>query len=226
MTYGGGTSQLTECHRIHGQPRGAPRGCPCTGIYQDIKMHVQTCLTCQQWKWSPTKPTPLSPLPIPECPNWRIHADLFGPMLAADSNKKFVLCITDAFTKYTVITSIQNKNAETVADAIFKEWFCKFGIPAQIHTDGWKKFVNKLAAEMMELLNVAHTKTSPAHPQCNSQVEVFKTVKKYLASFVDDTALNWERFLPALWLSYNTSYNCQNSIRAVIQRKSTAPIIS
>ncbi len=61
---------------------------------------------------------------------------------------------------------------------------------------------------MMELLNVAHTKTSPAHPQCNSQVEVFnKTVKKYLASFIDNTALNWETFLPALSLSYNTNYH-------------------
>jgi len=129
-------------------------------------------------------------------------------MLTADSNKKFVLCITDAFTKYAVVTSIQNKNAETVADAIFKEWFCKFGIPAQIHTNGGKEFVNKLSAEMMELMNVSHTRTSSAHPQCNSQVEVFnKTVKKYLASFVDDVALNWETFLPALALSYNTSYH-------------------
>ncbi len=60
---------------------------------------------------------------------------------------------------------------------------------------------------MMELLNVAHTKMLPAHPQCNSQVKVFnKTVKKYLASYVDETALNWE-FLPALALSYNTSYH-------------------
>jgi hypothetical protein len=88
-------------------------------------------------------------------------------MLTTDSNKKFVLCITNAFTKYAVVTLIQNKNAETVANTIFKEQFCKFRIPAQIHTDGGKEFVNKLSAEMMELLNVAHTKTSPAHPQCN-----------------------------------------------------------
>jgi hypothetical protein len=127
-------------------------------------------------------------------------------MLTADSNKKFILCITDAFTKYAVVTSIQNKNAETVADAIFKEWFCKFGIPA--HMDGGKEFMNKLLVEMMELMNVSHTRTSPAHPQCNSQVEVFnKTVKIYLVSYVDDTALNWETFLPALALRYNTSYH-------------------
>jgi hypothetical protein len=36
------------------------------GLYQDIKMNMQTCLTCQQRKKSPMKPTPLSPLPIPD----------------------------------------------------------------------------------------------------------------------------------------------------------------
>jgi IS30 family transposase len=126
-------------------------------------------------------------------------------MLTADSNKKFVLCITDAFTRYAVVTAIANKEAETVADAIFKDWFTKFGIPVQIYTDGGKEFVNKLLAELFQLLNVHHTKTSPAHPQCNAQVEVFnKRVKKFLQSFVDNTTLNWET---ALAISFNTSYH-------------------
>jgi hypothetical protein len=127
-----------------------------------------------------------------------------------DANRKlaYILCMTDAFTKYAVVTSIPNKDAQTVAKAIFEQWFCKFGIPAQIHTDGGKEFVNKLLTELCELLNVQQTKTSPYHPQCNAQVEVFnKTVKKYLASYVDETTLNWEEFLPALMLAYNTSYH-------------------
>jgi hypothetical protein len=95
-----------------------------------------------------------------------------------------------------------------VADTIYRDWFAKFGIPAQIHTDGGKEFVNKLSAELFQLLNVWHTKTSPAHPQCNAQVELFnKNVKKFLQSFVDDTTLNWETFLPVLAISYNTSYH-------------------
>jgi hypothetical protein len=71
--------------------------------------------------------------------------------------------------------------------------------------DGGKEFVNKLSVEFFQLLNVSHTKTS----QCTqyTQVEVFnKTVKKFLQSFVNDTILNWKMFLPALALSYNTSY--------------------
>jgi len=78
----------------------------------------------------------------------------------------------------------------------------------QIHTDGGKEFDNKLSNKLFTLLNIKHTKTTLAHPQCNVQVEVFnKTVKKYQVSFVDDTALNWENFLLALMLSYNMSYH-------------------
>ncbi len=84
---------------------------------QDSECHQNYCLRCQQRK-STNKRTPLAPLPIPDHPNLRIHADLFGPMLTADFNKKFVLCITDTFTKYAVVTAIANKEAEMVADAI------------------------------------------------------------------------------------------------------------
>jgi transposase InsO family protein len=175
---------------------------------QDLEHHQNFCLRCQQRKKSTNKRTPLVPLPIPDHPNLRIHPELFGPMLIANSNKKFVLCITDAFTKYAVVTAIANKEAETVADALHRDWFAKFGIPAQIHTDRGKEFVNKLSAELFQLLNVRHTKTSPTHPQCNAQVEVlYKTVKKFQQSFVDDKTLNWETFLPALAISYNTSYH-------------------
>jgi len=110
--------------------------------------------------------------------------------------------------KYALVTAVENKEAKTLVKAIFNEWFCKFGILAQIHTDGGKEFVNKLLNELFTLLNIQYTKTTPAHPQCNAQVEVFnKTIKKYLASFDDNITLDWENFLPALMPSYNTSYH-------------------
>jgi len=122
-------------------------------------------------------------------------------MITVDSNKKFVLCITDAFTKYAVVTAIVNKDAEMVADAIYRDWFAKFGIPAQVHTP-------------------TAAKTSPAHPQCKAQVEVFnKRVKMFLQSFVDDTTLNWETYLPALAISYNTSYSFYDSNNSILEKK-------
>ena len=118
------------------------------------------------------------------------------------------MCITDAFTKYAEVIAIPDKQAETVSNEIFTNWICRFGSPLQIHSDGEKEFCNKLSDELYDLLDIKHTKTSPAHPQCNSQVEVFnKTVAKYLSSFVNTSTLDWEQYIPALMFAYNTSYH-------------------
>jgi hypothetical protein len=86
-------------------------------------------------------------------------------MITADSNKKLVLFITYAFTKYAVVMAISNKDAETVADPIYNEWFFKFGIPTQIHMDDRKELVKKLSAEHFQLLNICHTKTMRSSPK-------------------------------------------------------------
>ena len=88
--------------------------------YSHVLKHTQTCLRCQQRKTSRAKQPPLAPLPIPDQPNIRIHADLFGPMVNAEHKNAYILCITDAFTKYAVVAKIDNKEAETVARAIFE----------------------------------------------------------------------------------------------------------
>jgi hypothetical protein len=100
---------------------------------QDIERHQAFCLRCQQRKKSTNKRTPLAPLPIPDRPNLQIHADLFGPMLTADSNKKFILCITDAFTKYAMVTAIANaqvevfQNREKILAIVHRRHYFKLG---------------------------------------------------------------------------------------------------
>ncbi len=59
-------------------------------------------------------PELLSPLPQCTEPNQRIHADLFGPLKTLDGYKKFILCVTEAFTKYVELVLLPNKEALTV----------------------------------------------------------------------------------------------------------------
>ena len=48
----------------------------------------------------------------------------------------------------------------------------------------------------------------PAHPQCNAQVENFnKPIKEYLAPYIHDDSLDWEKFSPAMNYAYNTSFH-------------------
>jgi len=137
-----------------------------------------------------------------------VYADLFGPLKTSDSGKKFILCMTDALTKYVELVPLPNKEANTVANAIFDKWYCHFGAPLDIVTDQGKEFCAKLSDELFKRLGTNHLTTLPHHPQCNSQAEVAnKTIAKYLASFCDNSTLDWELYLAPLMFSYNTSFH-------------------
>ena len=115
--------------------------------------------------------------------------------------------MTDAFSKIAVVVPIPDKEASTVAQMILNHWVYRFAPLAQIHTDGGKEFVNKLPAKLFAILDIQHTKTTPAHPQCNAQVENFnRRIKDYLSPYLHDHTLDWEKFLPAMEFAYNTSY--------------------
>jgi hypothetical protein len=179
------------------------------GMDKDIQEHLAACQRCQMRK-SHHAPTPLLLTPLPQTsePNQRIHADLFGPLRTSGSQKKYIMVITDAFTKYVELIALPNKEAETVATALFNRWICRYGVPLEIITDQGKEFVNLLSEELWKLLGVIHNTTTAHHPQCNAQAEVAnKTIAKYLSGFVDETTLDWELYLAPLMFSYNTSFH-------------------
>jgi hypothetical protein len=116
--------------------------------------------------------------------------------------------MTDSLTKYVELVPLQNKEATTVAEAIFDKWICCFGAPLDLVTDQGKEFCATVTNELLKRLGTNHLTTSPHHPQCNSQAEVAnKTIAKYLASFCDDLTLDWELYLAPLMFSYNTSFH-------------------
>jgi hypothetical protein len=43
---------------------------------------------------------------------------------------------------------------------------------------GGKEFLNKIAAELYQILDIRTTHTAPAHPQCNSQAEVISKISE------------------------------------------------
>ena len=73
------------------------------------------------------------------------HVDLFGPCKTSDVGNNYVLKMTDAFTKHVEILAIPNKEATTVADAIFTK--CQYGYPAITHKEMEKEFINKISME-------------------------------------------------------------------------------
>jgi len=164
------------------------------------------CPKCQKTNKGQTNKEVLHPLPQCSAPNQRLHMDLFGPLKTPNRSKAYIMCMTDAFTKYVEVQLVQDKMANTIAQVIFDSWICRFGVPIQIVTDGGKEFCNKVTADLYEKLRISHSVTTPAHPQCNAQAEVAnKHFQKYLSRMCDNNTLVWEHLLPPMAFAYNTS---------------------
>ena len=207
------------CHRYHASMYAGHGGTAKTkerlltryfwpNMDKDIETEVKSCHQCQVRAKDDSNKAPLQPLPLLTEPNQRIHADLFGPLKTSENGKRFILVITDAFTKYVELIAIDNKEAQNVAEHIFNTWICRFGIPCELVTDQGKEFTAGVCQRLWDKLNIIHSTTTARHPQCNSQAEVVnKTIAKYLAAFVNETTLDWEPYLPPLMFSYNTSFH-------------------
>jgi hypothetical protein len=116
---------------------------------RDITDHLKGCHHCQVRR-TDRRPPPQFLAPLPQCtePNQQIHVDLFGPLKTTDSSKKYILAMTDAFTKYVELVAIPDKEALTVTSAIFSRWICRYGLPLELITDQGREFTNKMSDEL------------------------------------------------------------------------------
>ena len=179
------------------------------GMDRQVKNHIETCDKCQKTR-KDGRDTTTFLTPLPQCtqPNQRVHMDLFGPLKTTSSGKKYILCVTDAFSKYAELVAIQDKSAPTVASALFSRWLCRHGLPLEFVSDNGKEFCNEIVDNLLNLLRIKKTHTSPYHPASNSQAEVCnKTIAKYLKHQVNTDTLDWEFYMAPMMFAYNTSFH-------------------
>jgi hypothetical protein len=147
------------------------------------------------------------PLPVPDGPNQRVHVDLLGPLKSTGANK-YILGITDAFTKVGVLVALPDKEANTVAKAILHRWIYRFSAPVQIHSDQGKEFCNQVLDELLRMIGTKHTTTAAYHPQANAQVErLNRTILNFFRGTIQEDSTNWEGLLPAFEFHYNSSFH-------------------
>ena len=80
-----------------------------------METFTSKCVRCQELSGRKPQPSSIQSLPFCEEPNFRVHMDLFGPLQCRSaSGKKYILVITDAFSKYTELSAIPDKSANTV----------------------------------------------------------------------------------------------------------------
>ena len=186
-------------------------------VRRDVRRHTKNCEECQRLK---TKTTKYGHLPAKkaEYVPWRkLCVDLIGPYKVQDGkghvHELLALTMIDPATSWFEICEIPNKESETVALALDRQWLCRYPRPTYITYDQGGEFTGK---EFQELLDSYGIKAKPAtsrNPQSNSVVErVHLTLHNMLRTFDlqvrDMDPLDpWSGYLAAVAFAIRSTYH-------------------
>lgn len=170
-------------------------------LREDCLAWVSKCGPCQHFNIARKGYHPLK----------AIHARLPGEHVAIDlasfetstCGNNFALVMVDICTRFVFLEPLPNKEAKTVASALFK-LFCTIGFPKIIQSDNGTEFVNEITKLMAFKLQVEHRLSTPYHPRSNGVAERYvralkDTLRKQLEGRVD----TWDAYLPITQLQLN-----------------------
>ena len=183
-------------------------------MYRDISRFCQSCESCQcDRNPVPRYRAPLKPISVSR-PLQMVAADIVE-LGTTSSGNRYVLVVTDFFTKYANMYPLERQTAEAVAECLFVNYVRQHSIPECILSDQGVQFESEIVQSLCQRLGINKVRTSTGHPQCDGQTErMNRTIRAQLVRNSLSTALirnlqatctDWDQFIPQIEFAYNTT---------------------
>lgn len=172
----------------------------------DIDHYIKTCGQCVARKTSPHKAAPLHQI-TSSGPMDLVCIDFLS--IEPDSQGVAnVLVVTDHFTRYAQAFPTNNQTAATVAKVLVEKFFVHYGLPSRIHSDQGRDFESRLIKELLTMLGIKKSRTTPYHPQGDAQPERFnRTLLSMLGTLEQRHRQKWSQHVSLMVHAYNNTRN-------------------
>ncbi|XP_030840557.1 uncharacterized protein LOC100889000 isoform X3 [Strongylocentrotus purpuratus] len=174
------------------------------GISHDVAQYIKCCVPCQKAAPSIKHKQPLHPIPVTGV--WdQIGVDLIGPLKETGRGHKYIVTLTDYFSKWAEAAPIPNKEAKTIAQFLHQVML-RFGFVDRLITDQGREFNNELVTSLLKFSGTRHCVSSAYHPQTNGLVERFnQTLICALQKVTNEECNDWDEKIDAILFAYRTS---------------------
>ncbi len=172
----------------------------------DIEKHIAQCLSCAQTKGT-TQTATIFEYPLPAGPYEIVSIDLLQLPRNIQGSMYVFVCV-DHFSRFTVLASLPNKFAITVAYAIVSYLICPCTTPRVLLSDNGAEFKNQVLRDICTQFHIQQIFITSHHPTSNGLVErtnwKILEVFRHLAGHLQET---WEYWLSPVAASINGSAN-------------------
>jgi transposase InsO family protein len=191
----GSTKMYTQMRKLFYWPRMAI----------DINRYVSSCPSCVKKSLRVSRKTMKLQLFPPSSPMEFIAMHILGPLTQTDKGNRFLLVVTDRFSKLTRAYPLASTTADVVAKTLFDGWVAAgYGIPQVLLTDNGTQFVSKFFQSFCRILGVKQVFTSAYRPSTNGQTERFnRTIVEFMGAYVSEHQREWDELAGIATYSYN-----------------------
>jgi len=173
------------------------------GMRRDVFNWCSQCAECQKSKPAPSKAHGQLQKVITGAPLDIVAVDILSGLPSANDGSKYILVLTDDFTKWSEAYALPDAEAHTCMSAMYNGFFARFGMPRQLHSDQGKNFESKLIHELCLLAGIEKSKTTPFHPRSDGQAErLNRTLLQMLRTTATDHVNNWPSYLHTVMSAY------------------------
>ncbi|GFX22972.1 transposon Tf2-6 polyprotein [Trichonephila clavipes] len=170
--------------------------------------YVSACDRCQKFNCGNALPAGRLVPVVSEYPGGVVALGLVGPCPASRPERyKFILVITDHFTKWCGLVPLRGASARTVANAFFDGCMARCGAPISLMGGGGPQFVSDVFGRLGHGLDVGHMKAVAYGPQSNLAERVNGGLVQMVASFVGENHEDWDRFLHGFAFALRAAVN-------------------
>jgi len=179
------------------------------GLVADVRAWCKTCQDCQKARAVRPKNRGLMQLPAPAVkPFQTVGIDLLGPLPLSLKGNKYCLTVICHFSHWPILIPVPNKEARTLAEALFMNVICEHGSFERLLSDREGTLAAPVVAALVEFIRAKRVYTSAYQPSTNGAVERchrwINTVLRVFAS-LNPTSRDWEASLKIAEWSYRTS---------------------
>jgi transposase InsO family protein len=139
------------------------------GLRADVERFVSLCPTCQKLRSLPPSVPSLASTRA-SGPLESVFIDHFGPLPEAQGFSYILVCV-DRFSRFVVLVPVPSTSTADTVAALHGAWFCRFGPPRLITTDGASSFTSAAFTAAATSLGFAHHVSAPLHPEGHGPVE-------------------------------------------------------
>ena len=174
-------------------------------MYREIEDAVRSCEQCARNNVQERSRVNNMQLFTAQEPLEFVAIDILGPLPKTAHGNRFLLVISDRFSKLTRTIPMRTTTALAVAKAFCTHWVFSYGPPRYLLSDNGTQFTAKFFLEVCRELWIAKVFTTAYHPQTDGQVERFnRTILNALRAYVAKSQADWDDFTSAITYGYNS----------------------